>query len=371
VKTASLLLVGAALPVALFSFGCKRDEDVRAYRAPKEPQAVVENTSPAMPLDGAGPIASAPDSVGDLHWTLPADWKQVPVNSSGQFAPDVQFQISASDPSLKLGVSHLGDAPMARSIVGNVNRWENQLGLPPTPETELQKVVTPVQVGDVTISVVDLSGNGKRMLGAIIPHAAETWFFKLAGPSDTVFPHKSEFDAFVRSVRFDHAAVTAGPTAPANPSPAGPSPAAGGVDDATWTLPQGWAANGEPPTQFRLAVLHAGSNGEIEVKVSKLGGNGLQGGLAANVSRWRGEVGLDPVDEAGAQPGQPVKIGERTWTIYDFAGPKAGGRREIVASTPVADQTWYFKLAGPTDSVGQQKPAFDAFLASIRFSGEK
>ncbi|MDB5328980.1 MAG: hypothetical protein JWP03_131 [Phycisphaerales bacterium] len=371
-NTASLLLIGAALPIALFSFACKRDEGVRAYRAPKEPPTVVENTSPTMPTDDAGPaaapLASAPDSVGDLHWTLPSGWKQVPVAPAAQFAPDVQLQVSPSDPSLKLGISHLGDAPMARSVVGNVNRWENQLGLPPTPEAELQKVVTPLQVGDVTISVVDLGGNGKRLLGAIIPHATETWFFKLSGPADGIASHKTEFDAFVRSVRFDAAAAVAGAPAPTAPSP---SVAASGAGGATWTMPAGWSADPGPPPQMRLATLHAGGNGEIEIKVSKLGGTGLFGGLAANVTRWHGDVGLDPVDDATAQPGQQVKIGERTWTIYDYTGPKDGGRREIVASTPVADQTWYFKLAGPTDSVGKQKAAFDTFLASIRFSGEK
>ncbi|MDB5299939.1 MAG: hypothetical protein JWO87_1602, partial [Phycisphaerales bacterium] len=348
----------------LFSSGCKKEEGVRAYRAPKEPPAVVENASDA----------TIPDFVGDLHWTRPPGWKQVPV-AAAQFAPDAQIQVSAADPSLKLGISHLGDAPMARSVVGNVNRWENQFGLPPTPEAELKKVVTPVQVGDVTISVVDLSGDGKRLLGAIIPHATETWFFKFAGPAEAVSPHKGEFDAFVRSVRFTPAAAQAGPAAPSapeTPGPAAPSVAAtNGVAEATWTLPQGWTADAGPPTLFRLAVLHAGGNGEIEIKVSKFGGSGLQGGLAANVSRWHGDVGLGPVDEATAQPGQPVKIADRTWTIYDYTGPKDGGRRDIIASTPVADQTWYFKLAGPTDSVGQARAAFETFLASIRFSGEK
>ena len=32
-------------------------------------------------------------------------------------------------------------------------------------------------------------------------------------------------------------------------------------------------------------------------------------------------------------------------------------------------QTWFFKMTGPADLVEKQKPAFEAFLKSVRFDG--
>jgi hypothetical protein len=103
----------------------------------------------------------------------------------------------------------------------------------------------------------------------------------------------------------------------------------------------------------------------MEIKVSKFGAVG--GGAGANVTRWRGEVGLAPVSDAEADPGQTVKAGAATLTVHDYTGPANGGTREIIAQTDAGGATWYFKLIGPTSAVAAQKAAWDQFLASLRF----
>ncbi len=137
-----------------------------------------------------------------------------------------------------------------------------------------------------------------------------------------------------------------------------------GVAGATWTLPAGWTA--KPGDAMRLATIHPAGNGNTEIKVSKFGA--ISGGLGMNVSRWHGDVGLDPVDDEHADAGQQVMIGNRPWTIHDYTGPAAGGRRVIIASTDSGGETWYFKLLGPTEAVGGVKGDFDRFLAGIKFS---
>jgi len=87
-----------------------------------------------------------------------------------------------------------------------------------------------------------------------------------------------------------------------------------------------------------------------------------------NVSRWRGEVGLGPVDDATAEPGVKSKLGDVNVTTFDYTGPANGGSRLIVATVDAAGQTWFFKLSGPTATIAAQKAAFDQFLASLKFA---
>src|SRR5829696_494836 len=41
-----------------------------------------------------------------------------------------------------------------------------------------------------------------RTLAAVIPHGTQTWFFTLKGSPNVVAAQKSEFDGFIRSLRF-------------------------------------------------------------------------------------------------------------------------------------------------------------------------
>ena len=227
-------------------------------------------------------------------------------------------------------------------------------------------MVTHLEAGGIPVDVVDLKNDaGTRLLGAIMPHADDTWVFKLSGPIEAVSSQKSSFDEFIRSIRFDQA-----PPAPAAPVlgpavPGGSQPGifrATGIDGAQWALPTGWTA--EAGNGFLLASIHPAGNSLAQIKVSNF--RGVGGGAGANVSRWRGAVGLDPVDDAHADAGQNVTLGGRPWTIHDYTGPANGGSRLIVASTDAAGIMWFFRLEGPTDAIGKIKADFDQFLASIR-----
>ena len=359
-KFPGALILATALPLAFISIGCDKEKSVRSYDVPKE------STTPTMADAGAPSEATEVTFPGDLRWTLPAGWTQVavPANASAMFRPDAAISVSPDDAKLLLTVTHLGDAPGARSVLENVNRWAGQLQLPKMADGDLSKVVTHMKLPDVETDVVDLEGPGNTLLGAIVPHGGDTWFLKLSGPSAAVNEQKEKFANFVHSVHFD-ANPSVVPPAPVVGPPVqgnGDSSVATGVDGAKWTLPPGWTA--EPGSTMRLATIHPGGNGATEIIVSKFAG--LGGGLGANATRWRRSVGLDPVDDANADPGQQVTLGGSSWTIHDYTGPADGGKRLIVALLDSNGQTWFFKLIGPTDAVGKVKPAFDQFLASVK-----
>jgi hypothetical protein len=351
--------MAAVLAMAIFFVGCNKEKTVQSYDVPKE------STAPAM-TDASQTDNAQLAFPADLRWTLPAGWTQVPVQekAGAMFRPDAAISVSPDDAKMRATVSHLGDAPGARSVLENVNRWAGQVQLPKMTEQDLPKAVTHIKVRDVEVDVVDLEGASETLLGAIIPHNTETWFVKLSGPSAAVDEQKVRFATFVKSIHFEASpepSVTppsAGPAAPGNAS----GSVAGGVDGAQWTLPPNWTA--EPGNSFRLATIHPDGNGATEIKVSKFAG--LGGGAGANVTRWRGDVGLEAVDDAHADPGQLATFGGRSWTLHDYTGPADGGKRVIVAMLDANGETWFFKLIGPTDAVAKVKPAFDAFLASIK-----
>ena len=365
----SFVSVAIALPLSVLTLACDRDKGVRTYKAP------AEKDIPTV-ADNAGPAAEQPNAAamditfpGDLRWTLPAGWKQVavPQDSSAMFRPAAIIQAGDAGSALPLTVSRLDDLPGARNVLGNVNRWAGQIELPAFSEADLSNVVTPLQVNGVTMSVVDLDNpkSRQRMLGAMCPHGHDIWVFKLLGATDSVAAQKSSFDQFLRSLRFEAGGTPSQQTnafgPPSDANVAASDSAATGAGGAHWVLPAGWSA--EPGNTFRLATVHTG-NSKVEIRVSKFAG--LGGGLTANVNRWRGEVGLVPVDDAQGGSGTQADLGGRKWTIRDYTGPANGGSREIVASTDAGGETWFFKMLGPAQAVAQQKADFDKYLASIR-----
>lgn len=186
--------------------GCEREEGITSYSAPKDS---------AKPVDAV--VADAPGEVQEpqIQWTVPAGWKEMPAQEMRYAA----YGVSADDPSVVLTVIPLG--PVAGKILPNVNRWEQQLGLPPTPEGDLSKVVARLEVGGLTIHKVDLTGpkpaDGQKqmgMLAAILPTAERVWFFKIIGSAAVVAEQRAAFEAFLKSVRF------AAPAPPPAPPPA-------------------------------------------------------------------------------------------------------------------------------------------------------
>src|SRR5205823_3544523 len=98
-----------------------------------------------------------------------------------------------------------------------------------------------------------------------------TWFFKLVGTTEAVDQAKESFDAFVQSVRFS----------------------GGEKEPVSWTVPAGWQKKPDAPDRY--AVFRVNEKvPELELTVDRLPPDA--GGLLANVRRWRGQIGLKPIN---------------------------------------------------------------------------
>lgn len=143
--------------------------------------------------------------------------------------------------------------------------------------------------------------------------------------------------------------------------PAPPKPAGGGA--LKWTLPKGWT-EGEAGG-MRFATLKPPIAGKVEVSVVMLAGAG--GGELSNVNRWRGQIGLSPIDEkALASARKPVQSKAGTVAVFDFTSEGQAKSRMVAGliSTPDGN-TWFLKLSGDAEPVGKAQPDFMRFIGSL------
>ncbi len=351
---------------ALLAGGCEREEGIRTYNAPKDP--------PPAPVNS---VASAPDA--PIHWTAPPSWKPLPPGQMNYAA----YQVS-DNPPLRMTISQVTSMGSgAATLLANVNRWQGQLGLAPSSEENISKVAIPLPLEGREGMLIDLVGPNpapdgrpqQRMLAAMVPDGDVVWTFKMSGPAELIAPQKGAFDAVVKSVQFGAAVnpQTASATPPPTPTPApGDGQAFQIPGIASYTLPEGWRIDPRPRQMREATLIVPGTGNETgEIVVSRLSVNSLAD-LMPNLNRWRGQVHLTPTSDPGANRPQLLTFQQGPGVLRDFEGPATEGAsrlRQFVAYTqfPSAQQTWFFRFVGPYDLVTKSKPAFEAFVKSVKF----
>jgi len=379
----------AVSALAWMMAGCGKDE-VRVYQAPQEAPAVAAADAQAgrpqdasvSPASGSASSRSATAEAGAserpaVPWTVPAGWEEKPasgmrVASYGVKRPDGR--------SADISVVAMGGG--AGGELENVNRWRDQIGLGPATEADLAGLRSLIPAGNRQVVVYELDGkkavlDGKyaaRTLAAILPAGEMTVFFKMTGENALVAEQKPQFLAWLKSVDTGGGSGDGGEPAPEAPSAASAAPvgstassgsvAGGGTDGLpNWQVPSGWKAAGPKP--MRLAsfdIPDAAGNGDVSI--SKLNGDG--GGLLANVNRWRGQVGLAPL-EASALAANSTALttaGGDSGTWVELKGADKTILGAIVARDGVS---WFFKMTAPSSVAVQNREAFEKFVRSVRF----
>ena len=108
----------------------------------------------------------------------------------------------------------------------------------------------------------------------------------------------------------------------------------------------------------------AGQNGEAgEVAISVYPGE--TGGDLANVNRWRGQVGLEPIGESDLKTlVTKFAVGNGEMQVVDLPGQKT---RLVAGWIRNSGRTWFFKLTGSDALVSGEKEKFLNFLHSVQF----
>ena len=350
----SISVVGVVLLAsAIHSFAA---DEIQTYTVPKE--------HPAAPAMAAG-ASDIPVNSAAIHWTVPGGWQVLKPTAIRKG----NFVVSGPD-GKKAEVTVTSFPGSVGTELDNVNRWRREVGLEPVEQGALASEA--VTVDGAEGKLFDLAGSAARTVVAMISQGGAEWFFKLRGDPAVVGGAKSAFAEFLKSVRFGGAA----PEAAATPSPAAAPPAvaalaAAGVESGSpkWAAPANWTET--DPGQMVFKKYSIAGAGDLKAAVSVSFFPGDVGGVFANVNRWRGQLGLAPI-EAGklGDVTQTLDVPGGSATLTDFTGTDSRtGRAErlVGAIVPRGNQTWFFKLMGDAPLVGQEKDNFTRFVKGIQY----
>jgi hypothetical protein len=340
---------------------CEKNSEIKVYRVSKAPlEESAAQQQDAVPTNTAAPrMPGGLASGADNSVSTPPGWEPQPLSQMRQ----ASFLVKGDNGAVA-DISFVSLGSAAGNVLENVNRWLSQLGQAPITEQKLGEIAQrlPTSLGDVAI--VDLTGlpdnadpaRDGRIIAAMVTTADSTLFFKIRGNTDLTEAQKSDFIKWVAAVC--NAQTRTGP-----PQMAVAPPQAANAAQIRWKKPETWTE--VPPSSMRYASFSApaGDGGKIDISVVTFPGDG--GSDTDNVNRWRGQIGLAPID-ANAVTSQiaPLKTEDASFSTTDIAGVKT---RTIAAWTRRDGRVWFFKATGPNTAVEKEKPNFVKFIESIRF----
>jgi hypothetical protein len=160
-------------------------------------QELAASAPPSAARGGGGmgaPAAAAPVAAQKFNWQVPTGWTPLPV---GQMQ-DARFAV----PDLGAAKAEVSVSVFNRPTgdrLSNINRWRGQVGLSSITEAELAGAVTPLDPANPDAILLDVTNNGKRLLGAAYPRGGRYFFYKLLGDEAAVAAQRDAFIAFVKS----------------------------------------------------------------------------------------------------------------------------------------------------------------------------
>jgi hypothetical protein len=183
-----------ALACAALALGACERGSVRRYLVAKERTPAAGSTTPAA-------VSRAPeDAAGGLRWTLPAGWKEQ------QGGGDMRHATLTPPGGGKSEVTVVRLAGPAGGELANVNRWRNQIGLPPLTEPQLTSARKVLRTAAGDLAVYDFVSEGEKKQRTIAGFTSvkdETWFLKLSGEAEAVASARPAFLELLGSLRLD------------------------------------------------------------------------------------------------------------------------------------------------------------------------
>ncbi len=218
-------------------------------------------------------------------------------------------------------------------LMVNMHRWQKQVNVPLTEtHAQLESQVKKENIADHEVVWVDLQGG----LGV----------HTVSKPPE---PMAQNAKGLFKGLDFKKQAGGQG---------------GGGKVPFKYTVPEGWEK--KAPGQLVAAEAYLVGDKAV-VTLTPAGGD-----LHENINRWRGQVGLDKLaaDDLKKTITELPVAGIKSYYV-DLGNPQnpKENNRTLGVIIPAGDATWFIKMSGPHDFVGQQKNAFEAFVKSFKLDG--
>jgi hypothetical protein len=307
-------------------------------------------------------------------YELPAGWSELPTSNMRL----VNLRV-AGDAQTECYLSSLpGDAG---GVLDNVNRWRQQMELAPLDAEALAKLPRGKLLGRDAF-LVELDGkftgmggtsiDNARMVGAVAVMPSTMLFLKMTGPRDVVQRERAGFDKVLATLAMAGGAhgkkdAKAPARAAEREAPATTPPTSG--EGLRWTVPDAWQAG--PERMMRVVTLNPKTAPDVECYVSVL--PGAAGGVLDNVNRWRGQFGLDAVQQADVDAWTPVPILGKQARLVEaegtFTGMSGGAKPDqalLGTVVPLEDCVVFVKMTGPKAQVQAERARFFEFCRSVQ-----
>jgi hypothetical protein len=277
-----------------------------------------------------------------LRWVAPETWEE---EKPGQF----QVALYRIAPGITAAVSRFpGDAG---GTAANVNRWRQQVGLAPSPDTGGEVIA--LAESDSQARWFELKGAERSILAAIIPVDGETWFFKLDSPTIALETARPGFMDFLKSTEIGSAAQAVPPVIDLRP-------------------PAGWQKLKPTPPRFATYRIPATGPEGIDGDVSVVPLPGEGGTNLENINLWRAQLRIpalekedDPaLGETTQSPNGAITLVHMTSVEPLFTGDRHAAISAAILRT--ADTTWFFKLTGEANMVTAQRARFVDFVRTAQ-----
>jgi hypothetical protein len=150
---------------------------------------------PALPP--GHPLAADTGGAGPFVWSAPPGWEAQPLAPMRLGS----YRVRGLD-GTSADISITALAGDAGGLLENLNRWREQVELPPWSRAEMSAQLRHLDVGPLHFEVVDFRGpTGQAILGGILFRDGQTWFFKFTGPVALAAEQREPFIDFLRSIR--------------------------------------------------------------------------------------------------------------------------------------------------------------------------
>lgn len=108
-----------------------------------------------------------------------------------------------------------------------------------------------------------------------------------------------------------------------------------------WKVPDGWTEDAKPRPMRVATFIAPHPDGSVEVAVTRFAGR--VGGVLANINRWRGQMGLQPISESELE----TAITRFTSAGYEGYETRIESPSGVMLAAGVyeaaSDQTWYVR----------------------------
>jgi hypothetical protein len=263
-----------------------------------------------------------------ITWTQPKDWRKDPPGPPGSVR-SAGFRIDCKPKELEVTVTKL---PMKNyTLIDNLRRWEREVNVPlseredePSANVKLLRD----KIDGQPVTWVDVTG-----------YAVHT----VSKPPGSVAHGKGFMPPLDLKKQGGNG----------NDSPF------------TYTAPAGWRKQAIGPGRLAVDIYKIGDErSEIELTLTNFGGS-----PGDNINRWRGDIKLRKLPEADAEAtAVRMKIAGIDSYYVDMdnpAGPPEANRT-VAVIIPMGQTSWFVKMWGPSEIVGQHKNEFKTFVESFQ-----